>query len=276
MPSSQPSTNTPKGALHNQVIWVTGASSGIGEALARQLAALGANLVLSARREDELSRVQQQLAEPERHLCLVLDICDYPAHQAALDAVLARYGQLDWLINNAGISQRSLVMDTSQDTDRRLMEVDYFAQVALSRTALPQLLKQRQGQLAFVSSVAGLVGTQYRGSYSAAKAAIHLWANSVRAELFDQGIRVAVVFPGFVRTEVSANALTGDGKPLGSMDDAQANAMSADAFATKTIQALLKGKSYIVVGGRKERFGALLARLAPELMYKLIRRAKVR
>ncbi|MFY0663927.1 MAG: SDR family oxidoreductase [Natronospirillum sp.] len=268
MPNSQP--------LHNKVIWVTGASSGIGEAMAQKLAEQGASVVLSARRESELSRVQQRLPEPDRHLSVVLDICDHSAHQAALDAIIARYGKLDWLINNAGISQRSLVMETANDTDRRIMEVDYFAQVALTRTVLPQMLKQQHGQLVFVSSVAGLVGTQYRGSYSAAKAAIHLWANSVRAELFDQGIRVAVVFPGFVRTEVSQNALTGDGKPLGTMDDAQATAMSAVDFTTKTIKALLKGKSYIVVGGLKERLGALLARLAPELLYLMVRRSKVR
>ncbi|MCH8537354.1 MAG: SDR family oxidoreductase [Alkalimonas sp.] len=267
MPSSQP--------LQNKVIWITGASSGIGEALAIRLAELGASLVLSARRKTELQRVQQHLSEPDRHLCLPLDICDYPSQQTALEQIINHYGKLEWLINNAGISQRSLVMETSNDTDRRLMEVDYFAQVALSRTVLPQLLQQ-QGQLVFISSVAGLVGTQYRGSYSAAKAAIHLWANSVRAELYEQGIRVAVVFPGFVRTEVSINALTGDGSALGQMDDAQANAMTANEFAAQTIKALLKGKNYIVVGGRKERFGALLARLAPELMYKVVRRSRVR
>lgn len=263
-------------SLQNKVIWITGASSGLGEALARRLAEQGASIVLSARRESELVRVQQGLPEPDRHLCVVLDVCDQSAHQAALDAVIARYGKLHWLINNAGVSQRSLVMETANETDRRIMEIDYFAQVALTRTVLPQMLKQQQGQLVFMSSVAGLVGTQYRGSYSAAKAALHLWANSVRAELFDQGIRVATVFPGFVRTEVSQNALTGDGKPLGTLDDAQANGMSADEFAVKSIKALLKGKSYIVVGGRKERLGALLARLAPEMLYRMVRRSKVR
>jgi short-subunit dehydrogenase len=138
------------------------------------------------------------------------------------------------------------------------------------------MLKQGAGQLVFISSVAGLVGTQYRGSYSAAKAALHLWANSVRAELYNQGIRVAVVFPGFVKTAVSMNALTGSGEALGKMDDAQAKAMTADEFAVATVKALRKGKSYIVIGGFKEKLAAWVARLSPELLYRLIRKSKVR
>jgi dehydrogenase/reductase SDR family protein 7B len=154
--------------------------------------------------------------------------------------------------------------------------VDYFAQINLTRQALPLLLADGGGKVVFVSSVAGLVGTQYRGSYSAAKAALHLWANSLRAELFEQGLNVATIFPGFVKTDVSRNALTGDGSALGQMDDAQANAMSAEAFAGQAVKALLKGKNYIVIGGLKERLAALVCRLSPELLYKMIRKSKVR
>lgn len=262
--------------LQNKVIWITGASGGIGEALAKALAAAGAILVLSARRNTELIRVQQQLPSPEQHMVLPLDICDEVAQQQALADIVARYGRIDWLINNAGISQRALVMDTTSETDRKIMEIDYFAQVSLSRRVLSVMLKQRHGQLVFISSVAGLVGTQFRGSYSAAKAALHLWANSVRSELYEQGIRVAVVFPGFVKTAVSMNALTGNGEALGKMDDAQANAMTAEQFANATINALQAGKNYIVIGGVKERLAAILGRLAPELLYKLIRKSNVR
>lgn len=263
-------------ALKDKVVWITGASGGIGEALAKQLAAAGAKVILSARRQAELNRVLQSLPQPDRHLALAMDVCDEVAQQLVLDQIIAHYGRLDWLINNAGISQRALVMDTTAETDRKIMEIDYFAQVALSRRVLATMLKQGTGQLVFISSVAGLVGTQYRGSYSAAKAALHLWANSVRAELFEQGIRVAVVFPGFVKTAVSMNALTGSGEALGKMDDAQAKAMTADEFARATIKALRKGKSYIVIGGFKEKLAAMVARLSPELLYRLIRKSKVR
>jgi len=262
--------------LKDKIVWITGASGGIGEALAKALAREGAIVVLSARRVAELERVRLSLPEADKHLALPMDICDEQAQQQALTNVMARYGRIDWLINNAGISQRALVMDTSADTDRKIMEIDYFAQVALSRRVLSVMLKQNSGQLVFVSSVAGLVGTQFRGSYSAAKAALHLWANSARAELYAQGIRVAVVFPGFVKTAVSMNALTGNGDALGKMDDAQANAMTAEQFAAATLKALKAGKSYIVVGGFKEKLAALIGRISPELLYKMIRKSKVR
>lgn len=262
--------------LKDKIIWVTGASGGIGEALAKAFAREGAILVLSARRTDELQRVQQSLPSAEKHLVVALDICDEAAQQRALTTIIERYGRIDWLVNNAGISQRALIMDTTGETDRKIMEIDYFAQVALSRRVLSVMLQQKRGQLVFISSVAGLVGTQFRGSYSAAKAALHLWANSARAELYEQGIRVAVVFPGFVKTAVSLNALTGNGEALGKMDDAQANAMTAEQFATASLKALKTGKSYIVIGGFKEKLAALVGRLAPELLYKLIRKSKVR
>lgn len=263
-------------ALQNKVIWITGASGGIGEALARELAADGARLILSARREAELKRVRASLANSTQHLLLPLDITDSAAVTSAIGNIQQQIGGLDWLINNAGISQRALIVDTTADTDRKLFNVDYFAQINLTRQALPLLLADGGGKVVFISSVAGLVGTQYRGSYSAAKAALHLWANSLRAELFEQGLTVATIFPGFVKTDVSRNALTGDGSTLGTMDDAQANAMSAEAFAAKAVKALLKGKSYIVIGGLKERLGALVSRLSPELLYKMVRKSKVR
>ncbi len=262
--------------LKDKIVWITGASGGIGEALAKACANEGASVVLSGRRVAELERVRLLLPNPAKHLTLPLDICDEHAQQQALDQLINNYGKLDWLINNAGISQRALVMDTTGETDRKIMEIDYFAQVALSRRVLSVMLQQKSGQLVFVSSVAGLVGTQYRGSYSAAKAALHLWANSVRAELFEQGIRVAVLFPGFVKTAVSMNALTGNGEALGKMDDAQAKAMTAEQFATASLKALKAGKNYIVIGGFKEKLAALVSRVSPELLYKLIRKSKVR
>jgi dehydrogenase/reductase SDR family member 7B len=260
----------------NKVIWITGASGGIGEALARELAADGARLVLTARRHSELQRVRDSLANSTQHLLLPLDITDSSAIAQAISTIKQQIGGLDWLINNAGISQRALISETSTDTERRLFEVDYFAQVDLTRQALPLLLADGGGKVVFISSVAGLVGTQYRGSYSAAKAALHLWANSLRAELFDQGLSVATIFPGFVKTNVSVNALTGDGTALGEMDNAQATAMSAGKFAEKTVRALVKGKNYIVIGGFKERLATLVSRISPELLYTMVRRSTVR
>jgi dehydrogenase/reductase SDR family protein 7B len=261
--------------INHAVIWITGASGGIGEALAKACAKQGASVILSARRVEELERVKATLEHPDKHLTVALDVTDENACKQAMDTILARYGRLDWLINNAGISQRALILDTTTETDRRLFEVDFFAQVQLTRLALDALITHR-GKVVFISSVAGLVGTQYRGSYSAAKAALHLWANALRAELGHTGLRVATVFPGFVKTDVSRNALTGDGSPLGAMDDAQAKAMTADEFAQKTLTALLKDKQYIVVGGLKERFATWVGRISPALLYRLIQKSRVR
>jgi len=265
------------GKLHGKTVWITGASSGIGEALAIECAARSANVVLSARRMDELERVKAACAEAGqgRFLCVAMDVTDDAACDQAYAQIIAELGQVDWLINNAGISQRALIADTVTATDRRIMEVDYFSVVNLTRKVLPGMLTRKTGKVVFISSVAGLVGTQLRASYAAAKAAVHLWANSLRAEVGGQGIGVTVVFPGFVKTNVSVAALVGDGSAQGTMDEAQDHAMSATDFAEQTVRALLAGREYVVIGGAKERFAALLSRISPSLLYKVIRRSKV-
>ena len=265
-----------KKSLNAKVVWITGASSGLGEALAMLFAKHGAQVVLSARRPDELERVLNQMINTERHLVLPLDVTDSKAITAAHAQIIEQKGRIDWLINNAGVSQRALICDTTEQTDRRIMELDYFAPVALTRHVLPAMLKQGSGHVVFVSSVAGLLGTQYRASYSAAKGAIHLWANSLRAEVASKGIEVAVIFPGFVKTNVSIAALTGNGEALGTMDDAQANGLTSIEFAEQAVEALMAGQEYIVIGGLKEKVGVWLSRVSPALMYKLIRKSKVR
>ncbi|RYZ80472.1 MAG: SDR family NAD(P)-dependent oxidoreductase, partial [Moraxellaceae bacterium] len=259
-----------------KVVWITGASSGLGEALSMLFAKQGAHVVLSARRKDELERVLNQMVHTERHLIVPLDVTDTKAISVAHQHIIEQKGRVDWLINNAGVSQRALICDTTEQTDRRIMELDYFAPVALTRQVLPNMLKQGSGHIVFISSVAGLLGTQYRASYSAAKGAIHLWANSLRAEVARQGIEVAVIFPGFVKTNVSIAALTGNGEALGTMDDAQANGLTSTEFAEQAIAALMAGQEYIVIGGLKEKVGVWLSRVSPALMYKLIRKSNVR
>lgn len=263
-------------SLNGKVVWITGASSGLGKALAQSCATRGAEVILTARRFEELENVRQSLSHPERHLCICADITDEAQVRSAFEQALNVKTKIDWLINNAGLSQRALIADTTMLTERAIMEVDYFSQVFLTKTVLPTLLQQKSGRVVFVSSVAGLLGTQYRASYSAAKAAIHMWANSLRAEVTDQGIGVSVVFPGFVKTNVSINALDGEGKPQGFDNDATANGLEADQFAEITINALLKGDEYIVVGGAKEKLGVWVSRLSPKTLYRMIRKMKVK
>lgn len=262
--------------LDGKVVWITGASSGIGKTMAAECAAQGAQLILTARRVDELESVRLSLTNPEHHVVIAADLTNENQVRHAYEQVLQRKGRIDWLINNAGLSQRALISETSMQTERAIMEVDYFSQVFLTKTVLPTFLAQKSGRIAFVSSVAGLLGTQYRASYSAAKAAIHMWANSLRAEVAQDGIEVSVIFPGFVKTNVSINALNGEGKAQGYDNEATANGLEADDFAKITIKALQQGQEYIVVGGRKEKLGVVVSRLSPKTLYKMIRKMKVK
>lgn len=262
--------------IENKVVWITGASSGLGKALAKECALQGAQVVLSARRLDELENVRVSLLHPDRHISVVMDITNESEVRHAYEQVLQEKGRIDWLINNAGLSQRALIADTTMQTERAIMEIDYFSQVFLTKTVLPTFLAQKSGRIAYVSSIAGLLGTQYRASYSAAKAAIHMWANSLRAEVAKDGVNVSVIFPGFVKTNVSFNALNGEGKPQGHQDEAIENGLDADVFAQQAIQALNKGEEYIVIGGRKEKLGVAVSRISPQFLYKMIRKMKVK
>ena len=262
--------------LQGKVVWITGASSGIGKALASTLASLGAQIVLSARRFEELETVRTSLPNQEQHLSVAMDITDEAQVRHAYEQVLAQKGRIDWLINNAGLSQRALIAETSMQTERAIMEIDYFSQVFLTKLVLPTFIAQKSGRIVFVSSVAGLLGTQYRASYSAAKAAIHMWANSLRAEVAQDGVGVSVLFPGFVQTSVSINALNGEGKAQGYDNEATANGLTAEEFSNQAVKALIKGQEYIVVGGGKEKLGVFVSRLSPTTLYKMIRKMKVK
>ena len=263
-------------ALEGKVVWITGASSGLGKALAAECALQGAQVILSARRLEELENVRVSILNPDRHISVAMDITDEAQVRHAYEQVLKEKGRIDWLINNAGLSQRALITETTMQTERAIMEIDYFSQVFLTKLVLPTFLAQKSGRIAYVSSIAGLLGTQYRASYSAAKAAIHMWANSLRAEVAQEGVNVSVIFPGFVKTNVSFNALNGAGKPQAHQDEAIENGLDANEFAQQTVEALQKGEEFIVVGGRKEKLGVLVSRISPKILYKMIRKMKVK
>ena len=257
-------------------IWITGASSGIGEALAIAFAKRGARIILSGRDEAKLVAVKKSCKHSKKHIIVPFDITDAEQAKEAYDSAITQAGKIDWLINNAGISQRSLIMDTSEDVERQIMEIDYFAQTRLTRLVLPNMIAHGGGKVVMISSVAGLLGTQYRGAYGAAKAALHMWANSLRAELYDQGIEVATIFPGFIQTNVSINALTGDGSAQGTMDEATSNGLTAADFAKQVVKALSNDKEYIIVGGKQEKLATRVNRLSPPKLYKLIRESQVK
>ena len=194
-----------------KMVWLTGASSGIGEAVAYALAARGARLILSARRVEKLQAVQAACARPDRHRILPLDLADPASLAAAVPQALAHGGAIDVLINNGGISQRAQAVETDLAVDRRIMEVNYFGTIALAKAVLPSMLERGAGHIAVVSSLMGKFSTPRRSAYAASKHALHGFFDALRAEVHHAGVRVTLICPGYVRTDISRHALTADG-----------------------------------------------------------------
>jgi short-subunit dehydrogenase len=264
----------------NKVVWITGASSGIGEALTYELARKGAKLIISARRKEELERVKGN-CPPKSHVnirILPLDLASPDTLRLSVEAAIQVFNHVDILINNAGISQRSLAKDTSLDVDRRIMEVDYFGTIALTKFLLPHFLKRKAGHYVIVSSVMGKIGTPYRSGYAAAKHALHGFFDSFRAELWKESrnVRVTLICPGWIRTSITLHALTGSGVPLNQLDGATQRGMLPAVFAKKMMRAIEKKKNEVFIGGRKEIFAVFLKRFLPRTFAKVIRKASVR
>lgn len=261
--------------FQNKIIWITGASSGIGEALTKQLDKAGATLILSSRKQDELQRVLLTLSN-KQSIILPLDLGNYALFEQKAAWVIEKFGRIDILINNGGISQRSLAIETSIAVDQQIMQVNFMGTVALTKAVLPYMLKQGSGHIVTVSSVTGIYGTPYRSAYAASKHALHGFFDSLRAELYDKNIVVTLVCPGFVRTQITMNALTGDGKPLNMMDKGTSGGMDVDNFAKKMLDGVSKKKNRLVIGGFKEKFGVFMKRFFPNLFDKLIVKISVR
>ena len=257
-----------------KTVWITGASSGIGAALAHALSNRGARLILAARAADRLERVRQECKSPDDHLCLVMDLADPASIEAAWNRLQEMPRTVDILINNAGMTQRARVAQTSMDVYRRLLEVNFLAAVDLTKRVLPGMLERGSGQIVAVSSLMGKFASPQRSGYAAAKHALQGFMDALRAEVHDGGIRVLVASPGFVNTDVSRNALRGDGTLHGRMDPSQAAAMSAASCAEQIIAAMTKGRDEVFPGG-KERVGLLLNRLSPALLRRVMRNVRV-
>lgn len=233
--------------MQQKVIWITGASSGIGAALAREYSALGWHVVLSSRRVKELENVASGCANPHDCTIVEIDLADSESIKKAADEVKAKFGTVDVLVNNGGISQRSLVHETPIEIDRKIMEVDYFSGVQLTKLMLPAMLKAGHGHIVAISSITGVFGFPLRSAYAAAKHAIHGFYESVWAELHQKGIDTTIVCPGRILTDVSLHALTKDGSEHGVMDHGQKNGISAEECARKIRKAQQRRKKEIYI-----------------------------
>jgi dehydrogenase/reductase SDR family protein 7B len=261
--------------LNDKVIWITGASSGIGEALVKESYDAGAKIILSARNEEKLKKISQNL-EDYRFLVLPLDLEDHNGLVKKAEIALNHWGYIDILINNGGISQRSLLHETEYSVMKKIIDVNFLGTATLCRLVIPSMIKRGQGSLVAVSSVAGKFSTPFRSIYSASKMALQGLCDGLRAELWEDGIKVSLVVPGYVKTDISKNAFSADGKKHGKMDPNQEAGISADKAAKKIISGIKKEKREIFIGlVAKTRVALFLARFFPGILAKILRNAKV-
>lgn len=256
--------------LSKKTIWITGASSGIGEAVAMQYATLGHNLILSARRQTELERVANACnALGGKCYILTLDLADLKNPETLVQEALAFTGKIDVLVNNGGITQRSLAADTSTEVVRKIMEVNFFGQVALSSALVPHYIKAGGGQFAVLSSLTGIFGFGLRSTYSASKHALHGYFESLAIENYKHNIHITMVCPGRILTNISINAINGDGSNYGKLDEGQKNGIDAITCAKKIISAVDRKKREVLIG-KMDLVMVYLKRFLPYLFFKVV------
>ncbi|NQZ78497.1 MAG: SDR family oxidoreductase [Ekhidna sp.] len=260
--------------VKDSVVWLTGASSGIGEELAYQLAEKGAKVILSARRKEELQRVKENCKSNQVEI-LPLDLSDSFSLIQKVKEASTFFGDIDILINNGGISQRDTILNTTLEVDRKLMEVNYFGSIALSKTLLPKMVERKKGHHVIVTSTVGIINTPYRSGYGASKHALHGFYDVLRAEHHDDNVKVTIVLPGYIKTNISYNALIGDGSKQNRMDPGQAKGMSPEECARLIIGAIEKNKNQAYIGGAKEKLGIYLKRFWPWAAAMAIRKLRV-
>ncbi|MFK7925494.1 MAG: SDR family oxidoreductase [Bacteroidia bacterium] len=234
--------------FQNKVFWITGASSGIGEAIAWQAIAEGAKVVLSARRKNELERVKEASSKPENCMVLPLDLTQSDSFPAALAKVEAHFGPVDVLVNNGGISQRGQVWETDLSVHRRIMEINYFGAVALTKTVLPTMVERKSGHVVGISSLSGKFGWHQRSAYAASKHALDGFLETAWLELQPHNVHTTIVSPGRIKTNISYNALTADGTQHGQLDPGQVKGLPADVCAKKVLHAVERQKAEVIIG----------------------------
>jgi dehydrogenase/reductase SDR family member 7B len=259
----------------NKIVWITGASSGIGEALVYELNQQGAKLIISSRKAESLYKVKQGCKKNPLDIhVLPLDLEQKQSLFSKADEAFKIYGRIDILINAGGISQRSQAVETESTVEEKIMDTNFWGTVNLSKALLPKMIAQGDGHLVVLSSLVGKFGTQYRSTYSASKHALHGYFDSLRCEVYDKGITVSIICPGFVKTNVSINSVTANGGKYGMMDTNQENGISASECATKILEAVEAKKEEVLIGG-KEKYGVFIKRFFPKYFSKMIRKKRV-
>lgn len=257
--------------ISGAVFWITGASSGIGEAMAYLAAEKGAKLVISARRKSELDRVKQGTGLKEEDiLVLPMDLENLAEIPKAAEQVVKKFGRIDILFNNAGIAQRGTVADTDIEVFERITKLNYISVIALTKAVLPIMQKQQSGHIITTSSVLGMLGVPLRSGYAGSKHALHGFFDSMRPEVSKDNIKVTLAVPGYVKTNVSLNALTASGEKYNVMDQNQEKGITPEHCAKKILKGIERNKKEIYVGGI-EILGIYVKRFFPALADRLTR-----
>jgi short-subunit dehydrogenase len=260
----------------NKVVWITGASSGIGEALAYSFAKRGAKLILSARRKDELERVKRNCTLPEDLvLVLPLDVSDRDQLQSAASQAIRHFGGVDVLVNNAGVSHWTKVRDLSLEVIQKIMSVNFFGGAALTREVLPGMLDKRQGTIVVISSVLGKMPVRKQAAYVASKHALQGFYDTLRLEVAAEGVNVLLVCPGFVRTNVARNSLNREGTAINQSNPKIDHGLDPAYVAEEILTAIEKRKHEIVIAGRAEKSAILLKRLFPGWFSSIMQKRKL-
>jgi dehydrogenase/reductase SDR family protein 7B len=257
--------------LKDKIVWVIGASSGIGEEIAIQAAQQGASVILSARNHSALNNVQATLKDSTKHLCLPIDLEDSSTFKSAVDQVIEKYNRIDYLFNNGGLSQRSTVAETPMEVDRRIMEINYFGNIALTKAVLPHFIQQKSGHVVVISSIAGKFGFFLRSAYSASKHALVGFYESLLLEEAKNNIHITLAFPGKINTAISMHALNAKGEQHGIMDHNQATGMPVETCVNQLLIAVQKNKKEVLIGN-KEILAVKIKRFFPKLFWRIIRK----
>lgn len=265
--------------LQDAVVVITGASSGLGKECARVFHAAGARLVLCGRDASRLQQVVQELTasstgsqrqQTYTPCTVIFDLADKDTVDRAAEEILKCYGQVDVLINNAGISYRGSILDTHLSVQRDVMETNYFGPIALTQALLPSMVHRRSGHIVVISSIQGKIAIPYRSAYAASKHATQAYFDCLRAEIERYGIPVTVISPGYIRTSLSLNAVTGDGSKYGVLDKTTATGRDPRDVAQAVLTAVRHRSKDIVLAGPLPTLALYLRTLWPALFFKLM------
>jgi len=236
--------------FNGKIFWVTGASSGIGEALVHKLTELGAVVIASSNKIEDLKLVKEKCGEAGEQVHIApFDLSETDGVQLLVDSFISQFGRIDFLVNLGGVSQRATIEETPLWLDRKIMEINYFGTIALTKAILPYMIRQKSGYILATSSISGRFGFPLRSAYSASKQALHGFFETLHIENQKYNIRASVIIPGRVQTNISRGALTATGEEHGRMDPGLARGISPEKAAKAILKGIMRNKREILVGG---------------------------